>query len=340
MKGHLGFPCRVCRTPGPVQNLGQSGNGFVGDYFQATLAWSAPADVGGGPITEYRVESSTLGGAWQLWGTTNPATLSIGATWCQPTTWRVLAKNRCGYGSPAGPVELDTTFGNPTRARIFTGSGTFMVPCWATSATAYAIGSGGQSSNGGGGGGLVWKTWTRGYGTAQLLGSCVVKNSADANGPALTSVTIDGTTITAFAASASEAGGFSGGDGGAYGNPPGQGNTSFSAAGISYSGTYYWGGSIGGGDPGAGGTTVRPSPVSPCQRQPARDRNDLLARVALAGGKATEDCGVQAAFGSGGVRVPYSAYGSANQYFAPGYGGGGFDSTCPAGPGAVVVYFN
>jgi hypothetical protein len=61
----------------------------------------------------------------------------------------------------------------------------------------------------------------------------------------------------------------------------------------------------------------------------------LLSAVALAGGKATEDCGATAAFGS-------SSYNDKNTNKAAGYGGGfstGFNNAA-AGQGAVVLYFS
>jgi hypothetical protein len=68
----------------------------------------------------------------------------------------------------------------------------------------------------------------------------------------------------------------------------------------------------------------------------ATDVSGLLAAVALAGGKTTEDCGATAAFGSGGFATKYSGYKSA------GYGGGGGKNGAAyvaSGQGAVVLYF-
>jgi hypothetical protein len=63
------------------------------------------------------------------------------------------------------------------------------------------------------------------------------------------------------------------------------------------------------------------------------DVSGLLAAVALAAGKTTEDCGVAAAFGSG------SASGKFRASRAAGYGGGGSSSGGTPGAGAVVLYF-
>ena len=337
MKGHLGFPCRPCvPAEAPVVEVVTDDEGTM--WFR----WLAPHSSR--PIVAWHAYSESVYGAGYevldfaqtvVAGTPYHA-VTAGA--CKDShSFRVAAITECGDGVYSEFATANPSWTGTPTSQILTENTIFNTPwpCGLRYLTAFAIGKGGQSTTGGGGGGLAWKTWDW-LDWSPSFGASPTYSITSSQ----SSVTFSGTTIVAYAGSNTETGGFSGGDGGAYGNPPGQGNTSFSPAGIPYSGTYYWGGSIGGGDPGAGGEIVRPSPVSPCQRQPAHDRNNLLARVSLAGGKVVEDCGVQAAFGSGGVRVPYSAYGSSSQYFAPGYGGGGFDSECPAGPGAVLFYFH
>lgn len=162
-------------------------------------------------------------------------------------------------------------------------------------------------------------------------------------------------TITATAATNLDPGGYSGGDGGAYGNPGGNGYQAysgqpyaslsypFSGPPFQYSGNYTFGGGIGGqSGTNPDGTAIRPLPVSPCRRHPANDQAGLLSAVALAGGRAVEECVTQAAFGSGAVTFTMQAYGGGSQRvdFAAGYGGGGFDSTSPGGAGCVVARYS
>lgn len=343
MKGHLGFPCRACLRPSYPTNLRQSGIGLISDRLYATLAWDAPESAGSGPIIQYRVEMATSPSAneWvpvsYVSGTGNRV---ANLSWCYEGGFvRVSAGNRCGWGPPF--YFNGWTFVGGTTVALITSSGTLSPPCWATSFTAYCVGCGGTSPDGGGGGGLAWKTWTRSVGQAWGVATCVVRNAANSSGPAISSMTYDGSTVAAYGGSANENGGYSGGDGGAGGRGGGTDNASFSAAGLNYSGNYYYGGAIGGCDPGGpGGTMICPSPVANCQRRPARDRNSLLSVASLAGLKVSEDCGTEAAFGSGGVRVPVASYGEANHYWAPGYGGGGFDSTCPGGSGCILVHYS
>lgn len=334
MKGHLGFRCRVCAVPGVVQNLRDS-TVVVGGYSSSGyLTWDAPLDAGGGPIESYIVERFVAGspGYWQIEADSLSTTLYVPICKTEPV-YRVSARNRCGVG----PATTFSSWTSPAMLPvILTGSGSWQPPCWAYSITAYCVGWGGQYSDGGAGGGLAWKTWTNYTTDDWPYASYVVTNAG--GGEARSAFTMSGSTVTAYAGQGSDPGNVSGGDGGYAGQPGGTDNGSFSAAGISYSGTYYYGGGIGGCNPGGpGGTLICPSPVSPCKRRPANDRNNFMSAAANAGYRVTESCNTEAAIGSGGVRVPYSAYGSSNQYFAPGAGGGGFDSECPAGPGVIIV---
>lgn len=307
--------------------------------YGAQISWDAPASSGDGDILGYIVETYIPGNAQSLVleATTNATTRTAAVGWCRDDRIaRVRALNRCGYGAAAEFSAWNIPQPSPT-AYILTGSGSANIPCWANTVTAYCVGTGGGWVDGGAAGGLAWKSWTYAARTQDWSGAQVAYSVTSSG----TSVTFESVTISAEAAIGLDTGGWSHltADGGARGNPGGTDNASFSSAGIPYSGTFAYGGSIGWGDDGPGGTTIRPALVSPCKRMPARDRNNLLARVALAGGKVTEDCATAAAFGSGGVRIPYAAYGASNQYFSPGYGGGGFDSTVPGGPGCVVLYF-
>jgi hypothetical protein len=71
-----------------------------------------------------------------------------------------------------------------------------------------------------------------------------------------------------------------------------------------------------------------------CGRYAATDVSGLLAAVALAGGKATEDCGSVAAFGSGAYNDKYT-----NKVAGIGGGYVGGWATSHGGGGAVVLYF-
>jgi len=125
-------------------------------------------------------------------------------------------------------------------------------------------------------------------------------------------VTYGGVTITGGGGrdtGPSGVGTYSGGDGGANGGK----------------GWNDCGGAVGGNF--SGSTTVLS-----CTRVPAADVSGLLAAVALAGGKSTEDCGTTAAFGSGGG----DKY---NPTKGPGYGGGAGRNSTRAVSGAVVLYF-
>lgn len=341
MKGHLGFRCRYCQRPSPPRYVRQLGTGIRGNTLQATLAWDAPDDPAYvDPIVQYRIEQYTAGVGWQeIQPSSGPIPRSAVLTFCDGGSFRVSAANRCGWGDPAYYSSWIFSGGGFTGS-VVTSSTNLQPPCWSTSVTAWCVGCGGTFVNGGAGGGLAWKTWTNTSAAPWGTLSLTVLNASNETGPARSSASYNGQTVTANGGASAEPGMPSGGDGGYPGRAGGTDTASFTSAGIPYSGPYYYGGAIGGCDPGGpGGTQICLDPVSPCRRLRAKDRNGFLAVAALAGFKVTEDCATAAAFGSGGVRVPYSAYGSDNQYFTPGYGGGGFDANCPAGPGVIIVQY-
>lgn len=195
----------------------------------------------------------------------------------------------------------------PTAVLLTSGT-SYTVPSGATSMKAWAVGAG-ASLSGGGAGGTAYKTWTvsGGASVAYVVGA---RNAGAAGGNS--TVTYGGVTITGGGGQSSGSSGFgtySGGDGGANG---GKGwNDCGGAVGGNYSGL----------------TTVLS-----CTRVPAADVSGLLAAVALAGGKRTEDCGTTAAFGSGGG----DKY---NPTRGPGYGGGPGRNSSLGVSGAVVLYF-
>ena len=202
-------------------------------------------------------------------------------------------------------------------AVLLTSGTSYTVPAGATLMKAWAVGAGGSAGAAvGNAGAVAYKTWT-------VTGGSSVAYSLGANSTyysrSNTTVTYDGTTISAQSGSGSdwngnEASAFSGGDGGAAG------------------GIHTWDGVRRGGAVGGNGT------VASCGRIGATDVSGLFAAVQLAGGNTTETCATTAAFGSGGYQ---------DTGFKAGIGGGGaYDSntgdqtTTPGGPSAVVLYFN
>jgi len=175
---------------------------------------------------------------------------------------------------------------------------------------AWAVGSGTYDYPGG----VAYKTWL-------ATGGTVVNYSLGGWDPYGTfgepinshcTITYDGTTITGETDGDGFPPGFSGGDGGASGQ--------FRR--LSDDESAYLGSAIGGNGQGL---------ASPCNRTKATDVSGLLAAVALAGGKAVEDCGSTPAFGSGGF---YSDV----DYYESGYGGSSSYYDRPGLP-AVVLYF-
>jgi len=353
VKGHLGFPCRPCLVPGPPTNLRQVGIGNAVYFLSGTLAWDAPESVGGGPITGYRVEIAVNSSntSWQVVSNNEAWLRQATLSWCDGGVFRVFAINKCGAGQPA--EFFNWTFASGSNVRLITASTTLTPPCWATSVKVWCVGNGGTFSEGGAGGGLAWKTWNRTPFQSWQTLTAYIQNAPIPGGLSpRASVTYGTESVVAFGASTVNAGYGSGGDGWVGGNSGSTGyGAYFGQAGgsitypftgaVQYSGNYTFGGGIGGtigNNP--DGTPQAPRPVSPCRRHPATSRSGLFDAVALLGMKVTEDCDAEPAFGSGGVAIPYSTYGSSAIYFAPGYGGGGFDSSCPGGPGCILVNYS
>jgi hypothetical protein len=206
-------------------------------------------------------------------------------------------------------VTWPNTF-TPTAVLLTSGT-SYTVPAGATSMKAWAVGGGGPggawSNSAAGAGGCAFKTWAVSGATVSYVAGAAGGNST---------VTYSGTTITGNGCTSGlglTGGSFSGGDGGAQGG----------------AGESFGDGDASGGAVGGNGTKQS------CGRKIATDVSGLLAAVALAGGKATEDCGSTAAFGSG------SATGKYRPGKTAGYGGGGANPSygATAGAGAVVLYF-
>lgn len=334
MKGHLGFPCRVCAKPSAPLNLRQIGTGSNDNTHVATLAWDEPSDVGRGPITGYRVEmlQSGVPYEWQTLATTSASVRQADLVWCRLSgIARVVAQNRCGFGLPSNAFNGWEFVGISTR--LYTSSGTIVIPCFANSFKVWCVGKGGTSPDGGVAGGLVWKT----YAVDQTADApiVVVQNQQTP----YTAVTYRGQTLTVNGGDFP--GGASGYDGATSGGPGGRsiGSADWSSVcGMPQSHGWRMGGAVAG-----RGDYYEARATSPCMRIPINTSQDggVLAAAAACGLKTVEDCGTAAAFGSGGVKIecedPYGAYAS---YFAPGYGGGGFDANCPGGGGCVIVAFS
>ncbi len=344
MKGHLGFRCQPCFLPGPPTNLRQVGSGNVGVSLTSTLAWDAPESLGSGPILGYRVEQAIGSPAsWQVVSETSASVMQALLSFCDSGLFRVSAINRCGIGASAEFYNW-VFYYLGYYGSIVTESATLQPPCWATSVKVWCVGNGGTFSEGGAGGGLAWKTWTRTSVQSWQTLTAYIQNAPIPGGLSpRASVTYGSESVVAFGASTTNVGYGSGGDGWVAGNPGGQkGTITYPFTGAQqYSGNYTFGGAIGGpiGN-NQDGSSAYPSPVTPCMRHPATSRSGLFDAVSLLGMKVTEDCDAEPAFGSGGVAIPYSTYGSSAIYFAPGYGGGGFDSSCPGGPGCIVVKYS
>lgn len=204
----------------------------------------------------------------------------------------------------------------PTAVLLTSGT-SYTVPSGATSMKAWAVGSGG-GYEASAAGGCAYKTWS-------VTGGASVQYSVGARNTGLSrmgnpsTVTYGGVTITGgaggsntYPGNANAAGTYSGGDGGANG-------------GLIYTGAANWSGGA------VGGSASQAS----CGRTRATDVSGLFAAVALAGGKATEDCAANApAFGSGGTWDKY------NNNKGPGYGGGIGNQAQTTVGGAVVLYFS
>ena len=284
------------------------------------MSWTAPADNGGSAITHYTIEFTPAGGlAETATAPSSPYTLT-GLTNSTAYSIRVAANNAIGRGPYTSLITRTPTY-EPTAFLLTSGS-VYTVPDGASSMKAWAVGSGGNSTGGGGGmpcgaGGCAFKTWSVSHGQSVSYAVGSYPFSFGDGNPS--TVTFSGTTITGGGGKRLGQGGtFSGGDGGADGGAGVEGT----GGGVS-PGTGSASGAV-------GGNGVKQS----CGRYAATDVSGLLAAVALAGGKVTEDCGTVAAFGSGAYSDKYT-----NK--KAGLGGGfvgGWDNNSGGG-GAVVLYF-
>lgn len=220
-----------------------------------------------------------------------------------------LTANLSAIYSNAATVTVTSPF---TAVAVLLTSGTsYTVPAGATNMKAWAIGAGGNinaANQAAAAGGTAFKSWsvTGGQSVTYSVGAAAV---GDLGGN--TTVTFSATTITGNGGNGLTAGSFSGGDGGATGG----------------AGESFGAGDASGGAVGGNGTKQS------CGRKIATDVSGLLAAVALAGGKTTEDCGTVAAFGSGGATGKYRVRKN------PGIGGGMNSGWGTPSTGAVILYF-
>jgi hypothetical protein len=253
--------------------------------------------------------------------------------------YRVVVSGTGGATSVTSNAATLTVASAFTPMAVLLTSGTsYTVPSNATSMKAWAVGGGGGSTGTfsagygcGGGGGTAYKTWSVSGGSVATYSVGAAGNNS--NWPARggdSTITYAGTTLrggggaTGYGAGDANAlgagGDYSGGDGGANGG-----------AGTHPAG--FAGGAVGGNS----------QPILMCAtheymgRRPATNVSGLMEAVALAGGVATQVCGVTAAFGSGGHGAEKFA-----ELRHAGLGGGagaGYGAIGNAGGGAVVLYF-
>jgi hypothetical protein len=256
-------------------------------------------------------KSTNSGSTWTAISGATSASLALSSltTGDNGSQYRVVVGASGGATSVTSSAATLTVTASFTPTAVLLTSGTsYTVPSGATSMKAWAVGSASAGSNGNAGG-CAYKTWTV-SGGASVSYAVAATAISGANGSAGNSstVTYGGVTITGGGGtySPSAGGTYSGGDGGANGGKPTGDN----------------GGAVGG-----------TGSAASCGRTRATDVSGLLSAVALAGGKATEDCGATAAFGSGGA----DKY---NYTKGPGYGGGcGYSAGSNQIGGAVVLYF-
>jgi len=304
----------------PTSVAGTAGNA------QVALTWTAPSATGGTSITGYKVEYTPSGGSATVVSTGSTAASYTITSLTNGTAYTFRVAAITGYGTGAySAASSSVTPAAPsfTATAVLLTSGTsYTVPSGATSMKAWAVGGGGQTTNANsssGAGGCAYKTWSVSGGASVSYSVGSAADSVSNMSGYSSTVTFAGTTITGYGGPSgfSSGGSFSGGDGGASGG----------------SGEHFGSGDVSGGA--VGGNGAKQS----CGRKIMTDVSGLLAAVALASGKTSEDCGLSAAFGSGAASGKYRTPKSA------GYGGGGggawsaYPNNSYPGAGAVVLYF-
>lgn len=122
----------------------------------ASVAFTAPTCVGGGPITSYTAKSTP--GCFTGTGASSPITVS-GLTTGTAYTFKVNATNYIGTGPCSAASNSVTPDNNGQQAYTTPGGYTWVAPAGVTSVSAVAVGggSGGSTANAGGGGGLGYR---------------------------------------------------------------------------------------------------------------------------------------------------------------------------------------
>ena len=157
-KRYQGGVLGVGFNPLHAPNAPTIGTATAGDT-TASVAFTAPANVGGSAITSYAVQSDP--GGIGASGASSPITVS-GLTNCTSYTFRATALNSYGP-SPASAASNSVTPIVPTVGQdAYTTAGTFswVAPAGVTSVSVVAVGGGGGtqsfSYSGGGGGALAY----------------------------------------------------------------------------------------------------------------------------------------------------------------------------------------
>ena len=144
-------------NPLQAPNAPTVGTATVLSGTSVSVAFTAPANVGGSAITSYAVQS-TPGGIGAT-GSSSPITVS-GLTTSTAYTFRVTALN--SYGPSPASAASNSVTPPPTGQQAFTTAGTFtwVAPADVTSVSVVAVGAGGYSNTsqrGSGGGGLAYR---------------------------------------------------------------------------------------------------------------------------------------------------------------------------------------
>ncbi len=145
-------------NPLKVANAPTIGTATAGDT-QVSVAFTAPACVGGGAISSYTVFANC--GVKTTSGASSPLVVT-GLTNGTAYTFKAIATNAFGPSYPSA-ASNSTTPTIPTGQQAYTSVGTFswVAPAGVTSVAAVAVGGGGYLSGpgkaGGGGGGLAYR---------------------------------------------------------------------------------------------------------------------------------------------------------------------------------------
>lgn len=141
----------------------------TGDDSSASVAFTAPSDIGGGAITSYRVQATKTsdGTLSYATGASSPVTVT-GLTNGSAYTFKVLAINAYGpsaFSAASNSVTPDLIVGQQNYSSTSTSTYTWVAPAGVTSISLMLVGAGGPGLGGGynnrysatGGGALAYK---------------------------------------------------------------------------------------------------------------------------------------------------------------------------------------